>query len=76
MGCVRGHVGPEPRSVVLTMHYFLRLAVTIHVILVLSAAHRLTQQTNHEKNCRRRRRRRRRIAGQGQVLGRVGYAWR
>ena len=22
MGCVRGHVGPEPRSVVLTMHYF------------------------------------------------------
>ena len=63
MGCVRVHVGPEPRSVVLTMHYFRRLAVTIQVIPVLSAAHRLTQQTNQEKNCRRRRRRRRRIAG-------------
>ncbi len=24
MGCVRGHVGAEPRSVVLTMHYFSR----------------------------------------------------
>ena len=74
MGCVRGHVGPEPRSVVLTMHYFRRLAVTIQVIPVLSAAHRLNQQTYQEKNCRRRRRRRRRRRIAGRLCHACGQA--
>ena len=76
MGCVRGHVGAEPRSVVLTMHYFSKTNGHDPSHPVLSAAHLLTTQTDHEKNCRRRRCRRRRIAGKGHVLGRVGYAWR
>ena len=73
--------GPNPDRWYLPCTTFPGLTVTIQAIHGLSAAHRLTKQTAHGKNCRRRRhrrrrrRRRRRIAGHGHLLGRVGYAW-